>query len=113
MDDNDLHAIYTTTISFDHTKLNYTISVEDNQVTGTQDKVVISGKISNVGFCSGIIAKSPILCVNFDTLFDSGTIIGVSVGGIVGLVFTIFSMVMVRIKMRAKEESINAGDGKR
>ena len=60
-----------------------------------------------------LIAKSPILCVSFDTLFDSGGIIGVSVGGIVGLVFTIFSIVMVRIKMRAKEESIVTGDSKR
>ena len=94
-----------------------TIPVEDNQVTGNQDKVVISGKISNVGNSSGTaicwIAKSPIFCVNFDALFDSGTIIGISVGGIVGLVFTIFSMVMVRIKMRAKEESIITGDSKR
>ena len=30
-----------------------TIPVEDNQVTGNQDKVVISGKISNVGNSSG------------------------------------------------------------
>ena len=108
MEDNDLHAAYTTTISF-----NYTKPVEDNQVTGNQDKVVISGKIPNARNCSGITAKSPILCVNFDTLFDSGTIIGVSVGGIVGIVFTIFSMVMVRIKMRAKEESSITEDSKR
>ena len=60
-----------------------------------------------------LIAKSPIFCVNFDALFDSGTIIGISVGGIVGLVFTIFSMVMVRIKMRAKEESSITEDSKR
>ena len=112
MEDNDLHATYTTTISFDHTKFNYTIPVEDNQVAGNQDKVVISGKISNARNCS-VIAKSPIFCVHFDTLFDSGTIIGISVGGIVGLVFTIFSMVMVRIKMRAKEESIITKDSKR
>ena len=53
MEDNDLHAIYTTTISFDHTKFNTTIPLKDNQVTGNQDKVAISGKISNVGNCSG------------------------------------------------------------
>ena len=40
MEDNDIPAIYTTTI---------TIPAEDNQVTGNPDKVVISGKISNVG----------------------------------------------------------------
>ena len=38
--DNDNDEDNTTTI---------TIPVEDNQVTGNQDKVVISGKISNVG----------------------------------------------------------------
>ena len=45
MEDSDLHATYITTISFDHTNFNSTIPVEDNQVTGNQDKVVISGKI--------------------------------------------------------------------
>ena len=55
MEDNDLHATYITTISFDHTKFNSTIPVEDNQVTGNQDKVVISGKISNARNCSGTV----------------------------------------------------------
>ena len=50
---------------------------------------------------------------NVDTFFDLGTIIGISVGGIVGLVFTIFSIVMLRIKMQAKREKIISEESKR
>ena len=57
--------------------------------------------------------KSPIFCKNVDTFFDLGTIIGISVGGIVGLVFTIFSIVMLRIKMQAKREKIITEESKR
>ena len=57
--------------------------------------------------------RSPIFCKNVDTFFDLGTIIGISVGGIVGLVFTIFSIVMLRIKMQAKREKIITEESKR
>ena len=57
--------------------------------------------------------RSPIFCINLDTFFDLGTIIGISVGGMLGLVFTIFTMVMLRIKMQAKEANSITEEGKR
>ena len=48
MENNDLNSIYTTEAFFDDTMSNYTMPVEDNQVSRNQEEVVISGKIFNV-----------------------------------------------------------------
>ena len=44
MENDDLYSIYTTGAFYDHTQSKYTIPIDDSQVTGNQDGVVISGK---------------------------------------------------------------------
>ena len=45
LDTNDVNAMSTTKAVFYHTHLNYTMTIEDNQVTENQEGNVISGRI--------------------------------------------------------------------